>query len=199
MASILDSLMGSLGNDAIGNISKKIGIPEDATKSAIPIVTTLLTSALTRNVSQKQGAQALAGALAKDHDGSILNDLPNYIDNYERSDGSGILKHVLGEQQKPVQKTLSKGTGINTKALGNLLTMLAPVVMGIIGKVQHKKNLNASGVSSYLGKEQKKIQKQAPQSASFLSGLLDSNQDGQVIDDVGNIGMKLLGEFLKNK
>jgi hypothetical protein len=199
MASILDSLMGSLGGDAIGNISKQIGIPEDLARSAIPMVTTLLTSALTKNASQKKGAKALTGALAKDHDGSILNDLTGHINNYQKGDGAGILKHVLGSQQKPVQKSLSKSTGIDMKAIGNLLIMLAPVVMGIIGQIQHKKKLNASGVSSYLGKEQKKIQKQAPQSASFLTGLLDSNQDGQVIDDVGKIGMTLLGEFLKNK
>ena len=79
------------------------------------------------------------------------------------------------------------------------MVMLAPVVMGAIGKIQHKKKLDASGVSKYLGKEQKKIQKQAPKSANFLSGLLDSNQDGQVIDDVGKMGMSLLGEFLKKK
>ena len=77
--------------------------------------------------------------------------------------------------------------------------MLAPVIMGIIGNVLQKKKLNSTGVSKYLGKEQKKIQKQAPQSSSFLSGLLDSNQDGQVIDDVGKIGISLLGEFLKKK
>ena len=199
MASLLDSLMGSLGGDAIGSISKQVGIPEDLAKSAIPLVTSLLTSALTKNASQKQGAESLAGALSRDHDGSILNDIPKHINNYKKSEGAGILKHVLGDQQKPVQKTLSKSTGINMKAIGNLLVMLAPVIMGVIGQVQHKKKLNGSGVSKYLGREQKKIQKQAPQSASFLSGLLDSNQDGQVIDDVGKIGMTLLGEFLKNK
>jgi len=79
------------------------------------------------------------------------------------------------------------------------MVMLAPMVMGAIGQVQQKKNLDASGVSSLLGKEQKKIQKQAPQSSSFLSGLLDSNQDGKVIDDMGKMGMNLLGEFLKRK
>jgi hypothetical protein len=199
MASLLDSLMGSLGGDAIGSISKQVGIPEDLAKSAIPLVTSLLTSALTKNASQKQGAESLTGALSKDHDGSILNDIPKHINNYKKSEGAGILKHVLGDQQKPVQKTLSKSTGINMKAIGNLLVMLAPVIMGIIGQIQHKKKLNSSGVSKYLGSEQKKIQKQAPQAASFLSGLLDSNQDGQVIDDVGKIGMTLLGEFLKNK
>ena len=79
------------------------------------------------------------------------------------------------------------------------MVMLAPVVMGAIGQMKQKKNLDASGVTNYLGKEQKKIQKQAPQSTSFLSGLLDSNQDGQVLDDVGKMGMNLLGEFLKKK
>ncbi len=77
--------------------------------------------------------------------------------------------------------------------------MLASVIMGFVGNYLQKKKLNSTGVSNYLGREQKKIQKQAPQSSSFLSGLLDSNQDGQVIDDVGKIGISLLGEFLKNK
>lgn len=199
MASLLDSLMGSLGGNVMGSISKKTGIPEELVQSAAPAVMSLLTSALAKNAANKKGAQALTGALSNDHDGSILDDLPNFINNYQDGPGTGILKHVLGGQQKTVQKGLSKSTGINTKAIGNLMVMLAPVVMGAIGKMQHKKNLDASGVTSYLGKEQKKIQKQAPKSASFLSGLLDSNQDGQVIDDVGKIGMTLLGEFLKKK
>jgi len=32
------------------------------------------------------------------------------------------------------------------KSIDNLLVMLAPVVMGVIGKVQHKKNLDTTGV-----------------------------------------------------
>ena len=197
MASILDSLMGSLSGDVIGNISKKVGIPESAAKSAIPMVTSLLTGALAKNASKKQGAEALTGALSKDHDGSILDNLPGFINNYKEGPGSGILKHVLGGQQKTVQKGLSKSTGLNTKAVGSLLTMLAPIVMGAVGKVQSKKKLDAAGVTDYLGKEQKKIQKKAPKSASFLSGLLDSNKDGKVIDDLGKMGTDLLGGFLK--
>ena len=199
MASILDSLMGQLGGGNLENISKQTGVSENVIQSAIPAVITLITSALANNASKKQGAKSLTGALKKDHDGSILNDLPNYINNYQNGPGSGILKHALGGQQKTVKKGLSKSTGIDMKAIGNLLIMLAPVVMGIIGQVQQKKKLNASGVTNYLGSEQKKIQKQAPQSTSFLTSLLDSNQDGQVIDDVGKIGISLLGEFLKNK
>ena len=199
MASMLDSIMGQLGGDMIGNISKQIGLPKSTVQGAIPIITSLLTGALANNSSKKQGAQSLTGALKKDHDGSILNDLPNYINNYKEGPGAGILKHALGDQQKTVQKGLSKTTGINKKAIGNLLIMLAPVIMGFVGNYLQKKKLNSTGVSKYLGKEQKKIQKQAPQSSSFISSLLDSNQDGEIIDDVGKIGISLLGEFLKNK
>ena len=182
----------------LGSISKHTGIPSNAIQSAIPAVITLLTtSALANNATKKQGAQSLTGALKQDHDGSILNDLPNYINNYQKGPGSGILKHTLGSQQNIVKKGLSKTTGIDKKAIGNLLIMLAPVIMGVIGNVMQKKKLNSAGVSKYLGTEQKKIQKIAPQSTSFLTGLLDSNQDGTVINDVGKIGISLLGEFLK--
>ena len=199
MASMLDSIMGQLGGDMLGSIGKQTGVSSSALQSAIPAVVTLLTSALANNASKKQGARSLTGALKNDHDGSILNDLPNYINNYKDGSGAGILKHALGDQQNTVKKGLSKSTGIDKKAIGNLLIMLAPVIMGVVGNVLQKKKLNSTGVSKYLGKEQKKIQKQAPQSSSFLSGLLDSNQDGQVIDDVGKIGISLLGEFLKKK
>jgi len=197
MASILDSIMGQLGGDMLGSISKQTGVPSNVIQSALPAVVTLLTSALANNASNKQGAQSLTGALKKDHDGSILNDLPKYINNYQDGPGNGILKHALGDQQNTVKKGLSKSTGIDKKAIGNLLIMLAPVIMGVVGNIMQKKKLNSSGVSKYLGKEQKKIQKQAPKSTSFLTGLLDSNQDGEVIDDIGKIGISLLGEFLK--
>jgi hypothetical protein len=197
MASMLDSIMGQLGGDMMGSISKQTGVPSNVIQGAIPAVVTLLTSALASNASKKQGAQSLTGALKNDHDGSILSNLPKYINNYQEGPGTGILKHALGDRQGTVQKGLSKSTGIDKKAIGNLLIMLAPVIMGVIGNVLQKKKLNSTGVSKYLGKEQKKIQKQAPQSSSFLTGLLDSNQDGQVIDDVGKIGISLLGEFLK--
>ncbi|MCJ7473221.1 MAG: DUF937 domain-containing protein [Actinobacteria bacterium] len=199
MASMLDSIMGQLGGDMMGSISKQTGVPSNVIQSAIPAVVALLTGALANNASKKQGASSLTGALKNDHDGSIMNDLPKYINNYQEGPGTGILKHALGDRQSTVQKGLSKSTGIDKKAIGNLLIMLAPVIMGVVGNVLQKKKLDSTGVSKYLGKEQKKIQKQAPQSSSFLSGLLDSNQDGQVIDDVGNIGISLLGEFLKNK
>lgn len=197
MASILDSLLGQLGGSNLGNISKNIGIPEDTAKAAIPAVVSLLTSALAKNASNKQEAQSISNALSKDHDGSILNNLPDFINNYQNGPGNGILKHVLGSQQNTVQKGLSKSTGIDKKAVGNLLVMLAPVVMGAIGKVQQKKRLDAEGVKKYLGKEQNKIQKKAPKSTNFLTSLLDSNQDGKVIDDLGKKGISLLGEFLK--
>jgi hypothetical protein len=199
MASMIDSIIGQLGGDMMGSISKQTGVPSNVIQSAIPAVVALLTGALANNASKKQGARSLTGALKNDHDGSIMNDLPNYINNYQEGPGTGILKHALGDRQSTVQKGLSKSTGIDKKAIGNLLIMLAPVIMGVVGNVLQKKKLDSTGVSKYLGSQQKKIQKQAPQSSSFLSGLLDSNQDGQIIDDVGKIGISLLGEFLKNK
>ncbi len=53
MASMLDSIMGQLGGDMIENISKQIGIPKSTVQSAIPIVTSLLISALANNASKK--------------------------------------------------------------------------------------------------------------------------------------------------
>lgn len=197
MASMLDSLISQLGQVNIEGISKKIGIPKDTAKSAVPAALSVLTNALAKNSTDKKEAKSLTTALSKDHDGSILDNIPDYIKDYQKGSGKGILKHVLGSKQSTVQKGLSKSTGIDKKAMGDLLVMLAPVVMGAIGKVKKKKDLDPDGVRNYLQKEQKQIQKKAPKSAGFLSSLLDSNQDGKIMDDIGKKGMDLLGDFLK--
>jgi hypothetical protein len=73
--------MGMLSGDALGKISQQIGVPRDKTQQALPDVLAVLTGAIARNSSKQEGAQALSDALAKDHDGSILN-INNLSYNY---------------------------------------------------------------------------------------------------------------------
>ena len=83
MSSIIELLMGQLGGDNIGRISSQVGAKEEDTAKVMPEVLGLLTDALARNSSRQEGAQALSNALAKDHDGSILDNLPDFIDHFQ--------------------------------------------------------------------------------------------------------------------
>ncbi len=176
MASILESLMGMLGGDTLGKISQQIGAPQDKTQQALPDVLAVLTGALAKNSSKQEGAQALSNALAKDHDGSILNinNLSDYISNYQSGDGNGILSHVLGNNRSAVEQGLSQKSGLDMGTIGNLLTMAAPLIMGALGKTQRQDGLNASSLSNLLGTEQNQAQSIAPGAVDILSQILGS-------------------------
>lgn len=138
----------------------------------MPDIIGVLTGALAKNASEENEAAAISNALARDHDGSILNSMSDYIQNYKQGDGDGILKHVLGNSRPAMEKSLSKETGLDTGSIGNLLTMAAPIIMGMLGQKQRQQGLNASSLSNILGQESNQAQNLFPVVGSILSQVL---------------------------
>ncbi|HYV07081.1 MAG TPA: DUF937 domain-containing protein [Blastocatellia bacterium] len=184
-------LMQQLAGGAISQISNKIGADESTTAKAIALAVPLLTAALARNSSTPTGAAALNQAIAKDHDGSILDNLMGYLSNSESGNGAGILGHVLGGQRSDVENGLAQSTGLDPGSAGQLLEMVAPLVMGALGKTYQEQGLDAASLPGFLGDQQQQAQAAAPDMMGMLGNLLDSNKDGSVMDDV----TRLAGRF----
>jgi hypothetical protein len=176
MASMIESIMGMLSGDALSKISQQIGIPEDKAKQALPDVLGVLTGALAKESSQKKGAQSLSKALSEDHDGSILNNLSDYISNYQAGNGNGILGHTLGNNRPAVERGLSQKTGLDMGTIGNLLTMAAPIIMGALGKTQRQNGLDAGSLSNLLGQESSQAQSLIPDLGGILGQILGGGQ-----------------------
>lgn len=190
---LTEMLMRQLGASAISQIGGKIGADPGTTSKALAIAVPLLISALARNSSTPAGAEALNQAVARDHDGSILDNLGGFFGNTEAANGAGILGHVFGDQRSDAENGLAQNTGLDPGAAGQLLETLAPLVMGALGKTQQEQGLDATGLSAYLGDQQQQAQAASPDVMGMLGNLLDSNKDGSVLDDVGRIAGKLFG------
>jgi hypothetical protein len=193
MNALSQMLMTQLAGAAISQISGKIGADSSTTSKAVAIAVPLLISALARNSSTPAGAEALNQAVARDHDGSILDDLGGFFSNTGAANGAGILGHVLGDQRAVAEQGLAQSTGLDAGAAGQLLETIAPLVMGALGKTQQQQGLDASGLSAYLGDQQQQAQASSPDVMGMLGNLLDSNKDGSVLDDVGRIAGKMFG------
>jgi len=184
---LLDMLQQQLGSDTVHQISGRIGADPGTTGNAIDAALPLLLSALARNAGDTNQAQALASAVTKDHDGSILNDVPGYVSRASEKPGAGILRHVLGGRQQAVQTGLSQVTGLDAGKAGTLLTMLAPLVLGALGKAKQDNRLDARGLSTLLSGEQEQLKQSAPGVMGALSRFLDKDNDGSVMDDVSGL------------
>jgi hypothetical protein len=147
MDSLLQTLLGQLSGDSLGAITKQLGIDEGTAQKAISLALPTLLGSLNRNSSSSDGAQALTNALTRDHDGSILGDLAsNLMQPKVQEDGLAILGHVLGAKKDNVGKSLGQASGLDSAKVIQLLSMLAPVVLGAVGQAQRQKNLDAQGV-----------------------------------------------------
>lgn len=184
MNAITDIITQRLAGGAVRTIAARLGISETTANTAVQIAVPLILAALARNASQPQGAESLHTAINEDHDGSILDNLQDYLGNPQTANGAGILGHVFGGQQPTLESNLAQATGMDQSSASGLLETVAPLVMGALGREQQANGLNASDLSSLLNNQQQQAQANAPDAMSMLGSMLDQNKDGNAMDDL---------------
>ncbi|NBC07869.1 MAG: DUF937 domain-containing protein [Bacteroidetes bacterium] len=205
---LMNLLQGSLSDDMIDQLSQQVGgaDKEQTAVAASGIVNTLM-GALAKNTESTEGAKALDNALEQDHDGSILNDVVGMLSgqkaeaqNERMLNGSGILNHVLGNKQGGAIQMISKVSGLDSSKTGSLMTMLAPVVMGALGKTKREQGLDMTGIASLLsGTVAQERANSSNPAIDMAMQFLDSDGDGSAVDDIANMGMKMLGGLFGRK
>ncbi|MBX2816057.1 MAG: DUF937 domain-containing protein [Saprospiraceae bacterium] len=200
---LLDILQSQMGDQVIEHLSKEIRADKDTTKSAVDGALATMVSALAKNVSNPQRANSLMGALDRDHDGSILNDLAGLMMQGGRSqqqrrstNGLGILEHMLGGNTNNVVQMMSKGSGLDFLKSGKLLTMLAPIVMGVLGKTKKQQGLDLGGLASILSGTVQQASRQR-NDMGIIGKILDADGDGNIGDEIAGMGMKVLGNLFR--
>ena len=172
IASLIDLVTSSLGSGGMSAIAGQLGISQDKAPGAVQTALSVLTGAVAKNAAKPKGAASLDTALAKDHDGSILGRAQDFIGNAAAGPGAGILGHVLGRKQPVVTAAIGQETGLSKEQTGNLLTTLAPLLMGALGKAKQEQGLDASGLSGMLAGEAKQIEQGASGGLGSLLGMV---------------------------
>lgn len=151
MPSLVDSLMQQLENKgAVDQIAGKLGIPPGKASSALAAAVPTIMAGLAKNTQKPEGAAALAGALEKDHDGSVLDE-DEYFERYQEKKGDKILGHVFGGKEGEVETKVSALSGLNPAQGADLMKMLAPLVMGYLGKEKKQGGLDIGNLAAMLG------------------------------------------------
>ncbi len=217
MPTLIETLIDQFGDDAIRALSKRLGAGNSATSSALESAIPVIISALARNTEKKNGAEALSKAIERDHDGSILDDLPAYLGVQQkrsratrisdigdavqrRDDGKGILGHIFGNNLDNVEDLITQVSGLDMKTASALLERVAPVVMGMLGRKKREENMNADDLSDFLKKESDAGARRSPSGVKrILNNFLDADKDGDIMDDVAGMAMKFLGSYFTRR
>ena len=189
--SILNALEAQLGPETIKKMSGQLGTDTAATSNAISMALPILLGGLSKNSANAEGAAALDNALTA-HDGGILDNLTALLAS---GGGAAILSHILGSRRTAVEDGVGRVTGMDAPRVGKLLIMLAPLVMGVLGRMKREQNVNAEKLPEVLGQANLDMARQSA-AVGDLSRILDGNHDGQIADDIARIGASVLGGLL---
>lgn len=193
--SLIDLLTGNTGNQVAEKAETKFGISKNQIIALLAVATPLVISYLRNKSQDNKEAEALNSALEKDHDGSILDDTSQL--EARQNEGGSILSHIFGNEKSTVENQLSQNTGISIDKIGPILAMLAPVIMGYIGKEKQQNNVGAGGLGDLLGGILGGAQTQAQQQHSNpLNDILGSVLGGGQSQSSGNPLNDILGSVL---
>jgi len=185
-------LSDALNGDTISQISQQLGTDDGTTSNAIQAALPMLLGGLANNSANADGASSLLGALDRNHDGSVLDDLGGFLGNFSSGSGAGILGHIFGGRQGAVEQGISQASGLDMSKVGPLLMMLAPIVMGALGRTQREQGLGAGDLPGLLGGATQQMGGSSDM-MGMISSILDRDHDGSAIDDVAGMIGGLLG------
>ena len=192
--SLGDELNQYLQGEPLAQISQQLGVPQAQVANAAQAALPLLLGALGRNASQANGAEALFGALQKDHAGVDLGSVLGAVLG-GGGQGDRILAHVFGGRQSRAEDALGTATGLGGDRAGQLLRMLAPLVLAYLARrLFSQQAASPALLGDVLGQEHQRVIEDREGSGGLLGAVLDQDGDGQLgLGDLLKIGGGLFG------
>ncbi len=203
MSNLTDQVLGQLDPASIQQIAAQLGVDPQQAESAIQQAVPLVVGGLARGASTDEGASAIHSAAA-DHAGlDIGSILGSVLGGGAAGAGGGsalgsalgggsILGSIFGNRQDQATQGLGQASGLGSQNAGQLLAILAPIVMSALGNLSQRQGLSPGGLGSALGQESQRINQSG--NGGLLGSILDQDGDGQLgLGDLLKVGAEMLG------
>ena len=171
MQDLVNMVLGSQNSGAVEQIAKQFNLDKQQTSNALEQLLPSLKKGIQHNTQQQGGLESLLGALSNSKNQEYVEQPKRLAEPQAVDNGNAILGHLLGskETSRQVAEQASSKTGIDSGILKQILPLAANMLMGSLTK-------ETNSQQSQQG---------------FLQGLLDSDNDGSVLDDVAGMASKL--------
>lgn len=180
-ANLISSIAEVLSSNVIARIASSLGLDRSQVDKALQAGVPGLLAAIMSLVSKTGSASALNGAIAQQQPG-LLSNLSKVIggptQNSLVDSGTSTLTSLLGGSTTSLlTNAVGQYVGVGGNASKNLMGLLAPVVMGVLGQEQRANGLDADGLANLLESQKDNVARALPAGFSkYLggTGILDS-------------------------
>ena len=173
---LLDMLKDQIGDSVISQAGKFLGADESGVKSAMGAALPSILGSMISKGATPSGAGGLMDMITGGgHDGGVFDNLGSVLGGGDATSGflnsgSGILKSLMGNKLGSVVDIISSVSGLKTGASSSIMSMAAPMVMGMVGRYVKNKALDAIGLGKFLGGQSKHVASALPAGMGSLLG-----------------------------
>jgi OmpA-OmpF porin, OOP family len=174
--SLIDAVRGSLTPDVVRSASSLIGEPESSTRQALSGAVPSVLGGLVNMVSTKDGAGNLAGLIRDGGYGAVADNARSLFSGGSATtnmlaSGQQLLGTIFGSRSSAVTDQVAKSAGVSSISAGKLMSLAAPLVLGVLGKRATAQGLSSSGLANALLNEKSEIASALPSGvAQIFSG-----------------------------
>jgi hypothetical protein len=179
MTNIMSAISRFLTPEVVGQMASACGLdPAMAQKATNAAVPSILSSLV--DVAEKPGgARMLAKAVSEQPADLLGNIASSFTGSAQMAEkGTGLLSSLLsGGALGILTSTVAKFLGVSEGSMRTLMGLLAPVIMGVLGREQGAAHLGANGLTRMLTEQKDAIAAALPPGLGKLldaSGLRDS-------------------------
>ncbi len=174
---LLDVLKNQMSGDLVNRASQFLGEDNSAVQRAMNAVLPCVLGGVASQGSSVSGASNLLNMLSSGgHDGSIFSNLSSLMGGGSAtqglvSSGSSIIRGLFGDKTSSIVDAISSHAGVKSSSASSLLSMAAPMVLGMLGNHINSTGTTASGLSTLLSNQMDAIKSALPASISQAMGL----------------------------
>lgn len=153
---ILDSLSSVLSGPLLRQIGTSLGESEDSTRAAMHSIAPTAVAGLVQQATSPGGAANLLRTMNDDRiDTGIASKLSGILGNRGSLDalsglGESLGTSVFGDRAGSVTNAISQVSGVKSGSALTMLSMVLPLLFGMLRKHVAQHGLNASGLTSLL-------------------------------------------------
>ncbi len=174
--SLLSDIKTQLTPDMVHHLSALLGESAVNTQKAVDEVLPTLLTGVMHLSSSGDGPARLVGLINHRNYERLLNNLSGLFDKGNTTktliaSGQDILSTLFAGKLSAVSALIANANGVTSASASSLLSLTAPVVVGILGRVRAAQGLNAIALTTLLLGQREGIAGQAPAGLAGVLGL----------------------------
>ena len=173
--SLMEAVKGYLTPDAVRSASSLVGESESSTRQTLNGAVPSVLSGLANMVSTRDGATGLASLIRDGSFGSVVDNVGSLFSGGSATSsilsvGPNLLGKIFGGNSSQVTDLVARSGGVSNSSASSLMSLMAPLILGVLGKRAAAQGLDASGMANSLLSEKADFAAAAPAGLSQVLG-----------------------------